>query len=125
MPEEWARNHLGGVVGVRLIKELRGQEAIVMDEYKDKKMIATTRMFGNAVTDLSDIKEAIATYTARTAEKLRRQHSAAGMINVFVVTNYTGIDPEANLGGATSSRGNEYFNNPQARSIVFALAFNR
>ena len=87
MPEEWARNHLGGVVGVRLIKELRGQEAIVMDEYKDKKMIATTRMFGNAVTDLSDIKEAIATYTARTAEKLRRQHSAAGMINVFVVTN--------------------------------------
>ena len=87
MPEEWARNHLGGVVGVRLIKELRGQEAIVMDEYKDKKMIATTRMFGNAVTELSDIKEAIATYTARTAEKLRRQHSAAGMINVFVVTN--------------------------------------
>jgi DNA polymerase V len=87
MPEEWARKNLGGVVGVRLLKELRGEEAIVMDEYKDKKMIATTRMFGNAVTELSDIKEAIATYTARTAEKLRRQNSAAGMINVFVVTN--------------------------------------
>lgn len=87
MPEEWARKNLGGVVGVRLIKELKGEKAIVMDEYKDKKMIATTRMFGNAVTELCDIKEAIATYTARTAEKLRRQHSAAGMISVFVVTN--------------------------------------
>lgn len=87
MPEEWARKNLGGVVGVRLINELRGREAIVMDEYKDKKMIATTRMFGNAVTDLSDIREAVATYTARAAEKLRRQHSAAGVINVFVVTN--------------------------------------
>ncbi len=87
MPEEWARKNLGGVVGVRLIKELRGEEAIMMDEYKSKKMIATTRMFGNAVTELSDIKEAIATYTARAAEKLRRQECAAGMINVFVVTN--------------------------------------
>ena len=58
-----------------------------MNEYKDKKMIATTRMFGNAVTLLADIKEAVATYTARAAEKLRRQHSAAGAINVFVVTN--------------------------------------
>ncbi|GAA4745190.1 Y-family DNA polymerase [Flavisolibacter ginsenosidimutans] len=87
MPEEWARKNLGGVVGVRLIKELRGEEAIVMDTYEDKKMIATTRMFGNAVTALADIKEAVATYTARTAEKLRRQNSAAGMINVFVVTN--------------------------------------
>lgn len=89
MPEEWARKNLGGVVGVRLIKELCGQEAIVMDiqTEESKKMIATTRMFGNAVTELTDIKEAVATYTARAAEKLRRQHSAAGLINVFVVTN--------------------------------------
>ncbi|HVF80668.1 MAG TPA: Y-family DNA polymerase [Flavisolibacter sp.] len=87
MPEEWARKNLGGVVGVRLIKELRGEEAILMDTYEDKKMIATTRMFGNPVTELRDIKEAIAAYTSRAAEKLRRQTSAAGMINVFVVTN--------------------------------------
>jgi hypothetical protein len=45
--------------------------------------------------------------------------------NLWTQTDYTGIDPEANLGGATSSRGNEYFNNPQARSIVFTLGFNR
>ncbi len=87
MPEEWARKTLGGVVGVRLIKELRGEECILLDAYTDKKMIATTRMFGDAVSSVTDVKEAVATYASRAAEKLRRQHSAASVINVFVVTN--------------------------------------
>ena len=56
------------------------------DELVTKKMIATTRMFGSPVGDINDIKEAIATYTSRAAEKLRRQHSAAKMISIFVVT---------------------------------------
>ncbi len=42
-------------------------------------------MFGTPVTNLNDIKEAVATYTSRAAEKLRRQQSAASIINVFVV----------------------------------------
>ena len=56
-----------------------------MDELVNKKMIATTRMFGSPVRELKDIKEAIATYTSRAAEKLRRQHGAANTISVFVV----------------------------------------
>ena len=84
--EEWARTHLGGVVGVRMLKELKGEPASEMkDELTTKKMIATTRMFGNAVSNISDVKEAIATYTSRAAEKLRRQKSAASVISVFVV----------------------------------------
>jgi DNA polymerase V len=87
MPEEWARKHLGGVVGVRLVRELNGQESVAMEAYRDKRMIATTRMFGSTVKELTAVKEAIATYAARTAEKLRRQHSAASIIQVFVVSN--------------------------------------
>jgi DNA polymerase V len=34
---------------------------------------------------LNDIKEAIATYTSRAAEKLRRQYCAAKVISVFIV----------------------------------------
>jgi len=84
--EYWAKKNLGGVTGVRLIKELNGEAVIVMkDELTEKKMIATTRMFGSAVNNLKDIQEAIATYTSRAAEKLRRQNSAAGIISVFVV----------------------------------------
>lgn len=85
--EEFARTHLGGVVGARLIRELKGIASKEMeDELVSKKMIATTRMFGNPVSDINAIKEAIATYTSRAAEKLRRQHSAATVISVFVVT---------------------------------------
>lgn len=88
MPEEWARINLGGVVGVRLIRELNGHHAIEMkDPLEQKKMIATTRMFGKPVLELTDLKEAVATYTSRAAEKLRRQYCAARMIDVFVVTN--------------------------------------
>lgn len=85
--EEFARTHLGGVMGARLIKELRGEPAKDMqEELVNKKMIATTRMFGKAVSNINDIKEAVATYTSRAAEKLRRQYSAASVISVFVVT---------------------------------------
>lgn len=88
MSTEWARKNLGGVVGVRLIKELNGEPCIEMkDSLETKKMIATTRMFGIPVYDLTSLKEAVATYTSRAAEKLRRQYSAANLINVFVVTN--------------------------------------
>lgn len=48
-------------------------------------MIATTRMFGHNVKNIKDIKEAVATYTSKAAEKLRRQKSAANVISVFVV----------------------------------------
>lgn len=94
MNEAWAHTHLGGVVGVRLIKELKGISCIEMkDPLEKKKMIATTRMFGTPVYELSDLKEAVATYTSRAAEKLRRQFSAARFIDVFVVINDTKGQP--------------------------------
>ncbi len=84
--EEWASRFLGGVVGVRLVRELRGLPSIDMrDPLDNKKNIATTRMFGAPVSSLQDIKEAIATYTSLAATKLRRQQSAANLISVFVV----------------------------------------
>lgn len=86
MREEWAHTHLGGVVGVRLIRELRGEPAVEMKkELVEKKMIATTRMFGSPVDNITAIKEAVATYTSRAAEKLRRQYSAAKVVSVFIV----------------------------------------
>lgn len=83
---EWAHKNMGGVTGIRLIKELRGEPAKDMErELTVKKMIATTRMFGKPVKNIGDIKEAIATYTSKAAEKLRRQNSAANVISIFVV----------------------------------------
>lgn len=118
MSEEWAHKNLGGVVGVRLIKELRGEPCIEMkQQLETKKMIATTRMFGKPVTALSDLKEAIATYTSRAAEKLRRQSCAAGMINVFVVTN----DYDANNYNYHPKTKGLYSSLPQATSLTNEL----
>jgi DNA polymerase V len=114
MPDQWAHANLGGVVGVRLLKELRGEPALVMrEELTRKKMIATTRMFGQPVTELFELKEAVATYTSRAAEKLRRQQSAAKTVSVFIVpreeshsANFhqgTALNAEITLSSATSS----------------------
>ena len=81
-----------------------------------KKMIATTRMFGKNVTELNDIKEAIATYTTRAAEKLRRQNSAASVISIFVVAKEE--SHSANFHGATISA---YTTLPAATSITNEL----
>ncbi|WP_315819806.1 hypothetical protein [Paraflavitalea speifideaquila] len=32
MPEEWAHRHMGGITGVRLIRELKGIPAIDLEE---------------------------------------------------------------------------------------------
>lgn len=86
--EQWARKNLGGVVGVRLLKELNGLPCIPMKEsLKVKKMISTTRMFGRRVVTFEELREAVASYIARAAEKLRRQFCIAGAIEVFVVTS--------------------------------------
>jgi DNA polymerase V len=105
MHEEWARKNLGGVVGVRLVRELKGIPAIDLeDERVSKKMIATTRMFGTPVTDIRDVKEAVATYTARAAEKLRRQYSAARIISVFVVPKDDAPSPHFRHGPTVSTQ---------------------
>lgn len=96
LSEEWGRKHLGGVGGVRLLKELKGFRCMELkDPLETKKMIATTRMFGKPVYALSDIKEAVATYTSRAAEKLRRQIGAARMIQVFLVSKDAPRTPNA------------------------------
>ncbi len=52
-----------------------------------------SRSFGQPVTSLAYLKEAIATYTSRAAEKLRQQQLAAGVLNVFARTSRFGDAP--------------------------------
>jgi len=48
--------------------------------------------------------------------------------NLHTWSNYTGYDPETNLGGAisgaTGASGVDYFNNPQTRSFAFSVTLN-
>ncbi len=44
--------------------------------------------------------------------------------NLALWTDYSGIDPETNMQGPTNAQGNDYFNNPNTRSVVFTLSVN-
>lgn len=104
MSDQWAHAQMGGVTGVRVVRELRGEPSIEMkDPLKTKKMIASTRMFGSPVNDIESIKEAIATYTSLAAQKLRRQWCAARTISIFIVPKEEDHSIDFNYGPVNST----------------------
>ena len=76
------------VVLERTVRELQGQSCIAMEDAPPKKKeIACTRSFGNPVTDLHSLIEAVSTFASRAAEKLRKEGSVATQVMVFAHTS--------------------------------------
>jgi DNA polymerase V len=73
--------------GREVQEELRGVSCLDMEETEDKKNIATTRSFGKDIYDKKDLREAIATFASKAAEKLRYQDSVCFNLAVFIHTN--------------------------------------
>jgi len=74
-----------GVVGVRLQQELRGHACLPLELVPPaKRETCVSRSFSQPITSYAQLKEAIATYLSRAAEKLRRQRQRAGAVTVFV-----------------------------------------
>ena len=72
----------------RTVRELQGQPCMGIEEAPaPKKEIACTRSFGQPITELRDLVEAVSTFASRAAEKLRQQDSRAGQVLVFVHTS--------------------------------------
>lgn len=83
----WIKKHMT-IMGLRTVLELNGVPCIKAEfTPAPKKAIVSSRSFGVPVFDKDDVKEAIALFTTRAAEKLRTQKSAASMITVFLRTN--------------------------------------
>jgi DNA polymerase V len=86
-PDDWVRERMT-VVGLRTVIELRGTPCIPLEiTTPNKKLITVSRSFGAATSSLDELRAAIAFYTARAAEKLRKQKLAAGTITVFIETD--------------------------------------
>ena len=76
------------VVVERTVMELNAVPCVSLEDVTPaKQQIMSSRSFGNYVYDLESLKEAVASYVAIAAEKLRGQDSVAGMIQVYVRTN--------------------------------------
>ncbi|MFZ6730589.1 Y-family DNA polymerase [Undibacterium sp. Ji42W] len=77
-----------GVVTERTLHELKGISCMSIDEVvPPRKEIISSRSFGNLMTSIDEIAQAVSTYVARAAEKLRGQRSVCGAIHVFIHTN--------------------------------------
>ena len=76
------------VVLERTVRELQGIQCIDLDDAPaPKREIACTRSFGQAVTELRPLEEAVSEFSSRAAEKLRKQGSLASQLLVFANTS--------------------------------------
>ena len=92
--DRWVRQQLG-VVGLRIVWELRGISCLPLEHCPPpKQSLMVSRSFGRPITTLTEMREAVATYTTRAAEKLRRAQRAAGVLTVFLTTNHFADEPQ-------------------------------
>lgn len=72
----------------RTLAELNGEACLTLEEIAPaKQQIMASRTFGEYVYSFDELAQAVVTYTTRAAEKLRRQASLAGAIQVTIRTN--------------------------------------
>jgi DNA polymerase V len=89
---DWVKKHMT-VQGLRLWKELWGEPCNALsDVFERSKAVCSSKSFRRYVTDIESLEEAIATYTATVAYKLREQNSMALNLNVFLRTNKHRVD---------------------------------
>lgn len=76
------------VVVERTVYELNGESCLELEDITPtKKQIVCSRSFGQRITVLQHMQEAICDYAARAAEKLRTEKQYAKSVTVFIRTN--------------------------------------
>ncbi len=81
------RKHFN-VVLERTVRELRGEPCLGLEEFAPTKQeIVCSRSFGGRITEYEDMHQAICSYAARGAEKLRGEHQYCRHVSAFVKTS--------------------------------------
>ncbi len=77
-----------GVVGVRLQLELQGVSCLPLQTVPNaKRETCVSRSFSRAITTEQELRQAVASYVVRAAEKLRQQQQVSGSLTVFARTS--------------------------------------
>jgi DNA polymerase V len=77
-----------GVVMEKVQRELQEVPCIELQEIQpERQQIISSRSFGNMVTELPVLQDALSTFVANACAKLRAQNSHASVIQVFLQTN--------------------------------------
>jgi len=85
--DAWELRKRFSVVIERTARELRGVACMELEDAAPARQeICCSRMFGKRLRDIEEIREAVATYCTRAAEKLRAQQSVCRRIRVSIRT---------------------------------------
>ncbi len=77
-----------GVIGIRLQKELQGLSCLSVSNKKiAKQETCVSRSFSKPITEIEELRQAIARYVVLASAKLRKQGQYAGTITVFARTS--------------------------------------
>ncbi len=87
LPEGWMHKEFG-IVGLRMIKELKGIPCLSLEEpITVRKQLMVSRSFDQEITTLEKLQEAISIYASRLGEKLRQHEQETQHLTVFMMTN--------------------------------------
>jgi DNA polymerase V len=90
----WVRQRMT-VVGARVVEELRGVSCLPLERCpQGRKSVTCSRSFGVLVESVEELREAVAVYMTKAAERLRRSKLAAGVVTVFINTSRFSADPQ-------------------------------
>lgn len=84
-PKDIRRNF--SVVLERTVRELNGESCLALEDITPtKQQILCSRSFGQRVTRYTELHEAISSYVARAAEKLRHEQQQCQFISIYIRT---------------------------------------
>ncbi|OAS27858.1 DNA polymerase V subunit UmuC [Pseudomonas putida] len=99
--DPWTLRQKFSVVVEKTARELSGTPCLELEEaVHPKQEICCSRMFGKRLTELAPIKQAVATYAGRAAEKLRAQGSVCKRMRVSIRTGMFNPDEARYAKGA-------------------------
>jgi DNA polymerase V len=76
------------IVVARTVMELKGISCLSVEDIAPaKQQIVCSRSFKQCLTEYHELAEALISFCSRAAEKLRKQHSVAASVTVFIRTN--------------------------------------
>lgn len=102
-PDAWIRQHMG-VVGLRTVFELRGTSCHDLEtQPAPKQTTCCTRTFRRAISDKGQVRDAVAAFAGRVAEKIRNGDRVAGAVQVFITTDRFATDRPRRSASASST----------------------
>ena len=93
-PDGWIRKEMG-VIGLKTVRELKNEDCIGFESIpQPKQTTMVSRSFGQTVTELDDLINAVTTFATTAAADIRRANLVSSAISVFLETNRFSQGPQ-------------------------------